>query len=215
MAPTSVSQRDVFRSIATTQYLDWPAYDSAPLYDQSSLTALTEDFRTVSGIWFEHNAHDSVEGFVCQYPLTYVEFSPHDQYSGPTRYGMPQLFRAFLLKEIHGGATRQRSSNISGSTQKSVARSGLTPFPTSRHSGAVGTSASAPISVRQLRERLGGTSSKPKTRVLLSRANKSDTFYLAVTKRTNRTQTIELSSTKRHRLWTTSAALQETAISIL
>src|SRR6056297_695625 len=102
MAPTSVSQRDVFRSIATTEYLDWPAYDSAPLYDQSSLTALIEDFRTVSGIWFEHDAHDSVEGFVCQYPLPYVEFSPHDQYSGPTRYEISQLFRAFLLKEIHG-----------------------------------------------------------------------------------------------------------------
>ena len=102
MAPTAVSQRDVFRSIATTQYLDWPAYDSAPLYDQSSLTALTGDFRTVSGIWFGHNAHDSVEGFVCQYPLSYAEFSPHDQYSSSTRYEMSQLFRAFLLKEIHG-----------------------------------------------------------------------------------------------------------------
>ncbi|MDQ2054069.1 hypothetical protein [Halobellus sp. H-GB7] len=97
MAPTAVSRRDVFRSIATTQYLDWPAYDSTPLYDQSSLPALTEDFRTVSGVWYEHNAHDSVEGFVCQYPLSYAEFSPHDQYSGPTRYEMSQLFRAFLL----------------------------------------------------------------------------------------------------------------------
>jgi IS4 transposase len=102
MAPTAVSRRDVFRSIATTEYLDWPAYDSTPLYDQSSLTALIEDFRTVSGIWFEHNAHDSVEGFVCQYPLSYAEFSPHDQYSSSTRYEMSQLFRAFLLKEIHG-----------------------------------------------------------------------------------------------------------------
>ena len=102
MAPTSVSQRDVFRSIATTEYLDWPAYDSTPLYDQSSLTALIEDFRTVSGIWFEHDAHDSVEGFVCQYPLSYVGFSPHDQYSGPTRYEMSQLFSAFLLKEVYG-----------------------------------------------------------------------------------------------------------------
>jgi hypothetical protein len=102
MAPTAVSRRDVFRSIATTQHLDWPAYESTPLYDQSSLTALIEDFRTVSGIWFEHNAHDSVEAFVCQYPLSYVDFSPHDQYSGLTRYEMPQLFRAFLLKEIHG-----------------------------------------------------------------------------------------------------------------
>ena len=102
MAPTAVSRRDVFRSIATTEYLDWPAYDSTPLYDQSSLPALIEDFRTVSGIWFEHNAHDSVEGFVCQYPLSYVEFNSHDQYCGPTRYEMSQLFRAFLLKEIHG-----------------------------------------------------------------------------------------------------------------
>jgi hypothetical protein len=57
MAPTAVSRRDVFRSIATTQYLDWPAYDATPLYDHSSLSALIEDFRTVSGIWFEHNAH--------------------------------------------------------------------------------------------------------------------------------------------------------------
>ncbi|SDY56174.1 transposase [Halobellus clavatus] len=102
MAPTSVSRRDVFRAIATTEYLDWPAYDSTPLYDQSSLTAFTEDFRNVSRIWFEHNAHDSVEGFVCQYPLSYVGFSPHDQYSGPTRYEMSQLFRAFLLKEVYG-----------------------------------------------------------------------------------------------------------------
>ena len=72
MAPTSVSRRDVFRLIATTVYLDWPAYDSTPLYNQSSLTALIEVFRIVSGIWFEHNTHDSVEGFVCQSPLSYV-----------------------------------------------------------------------------------------------------------------------------------------------
>ena len=102
MAPTAVSRRDVFRSIATTQYLDWPAYDSTPLYDQSSLTALIEDIRTVSGIWFEHSAHNSVEGFVCQYPLSHVEFNPHGQYTGPTKYEMPQLFRVFLLKKIHG-----------------------------------------------------------------------------------------------------------------
>jgi hypothetical protein len=62
MAPTAVSRRDVFRSIATTQYLDWPAYDSTPLYAQRSLTAPIEDFRTVSGIWFGHPAHDSVGG---------------------------------------------------------------------------------------------------------------------------------------------------------
>ena len=99
---SDTSRREVYRRIAQRSYVDWPAYDSTPLYDQSSLTALTEDIRSVSGIWFEHSAHNSVEGFVCQYPLSYVEFNPHDQYSGPTRYEMPQLFRAFLLKEIHG-----------------------------------------------------------------------------------------------------------------
>ncbi|WP_227133112.1 transposase [Halorubellus salinus] len=102
VVPSDTSRRDVFRRIAQRPHVDWPAYDSTPLYDQSSLTALTEDIRTVSGIWFEHSAHNSAEGFVCQYPLSYVEFNPHDQYSGPTRYEMPQLFRAFLLKEIHG-----------------------------------------------------------------------------------------------------------------
>jgi len=101
VVPSDTSRRDVFRRIAQRPHVDWPAYDSTPLYDQSSLTALTEDIRTVSGIWFEHSAHNSAEGFVCQYPLSYVEFNPHDQYSGPTRYEMPQLFRAFLLKEIH------------------------------------------------------------------------------------------------------------------
>ncbi|MFA9518435.1 transposase [Halopenitus sp. H-Gu1] len=102
VVPSNTSRRDVFRRIAQRPHVDWPAYDSTPLYDQSSLTALTEDIRTVSGIWFEHSAHNSVEGFVCQYPLSYVEFNSHDQYSGPTRYEMPQLFRAFVLKEIHG-----------------------------------------------------------------------------------------------------------------
>ncbi len=60
MAPAAVSRRDVFRSIATTEYLDWPAYDLTPLYGLSPLTALIEDFRTVSGVWFEHDAHDFV-----------------------------------------------------------------------------------------------------------------------------------------------------------
>ncbi|QGX93790.1 transposase [Haloplanus rallus] len=102
VTPSDTSRRDVFRRIAQRSHVNWPAYDSTPLYDQSSLTALTEDIRTVSGIWFEHDAHDSVEGFVCQYPLSYVEFNSHDQYCGPTRYEMPQLFRAFLLKEVYG-----------------------------------------------------------------------------------------------------------------
>ena len=102
MAPTAVSRRDVLRSIATTGYPDWPAYDSTPLCDRRSLPALIEDLRTVSGIRFEHDAHGSVEGVVCQCPPSYVEFSPRDRYSGPTRYEVSRLFRAFLLKEIDG-----------------------------------------------------------------------------------------------------------------
>ncbi|WP_246403898.1 hypothetical protein [Halobellus ruber] len=74
MAPTAASRRDVFQSRATTQQLDRPAYDSTPPYDQGSPTALTEDVRTVSGIRFEHSAHNPVERLVRQYSLSYVEF---------------------------------------------------------------------------------------------------------------------------------------------
>ncbi|WP_246989537.1 transposase [Halorientalis marina] len=102
MISSNTSRRDVFRQIAQRPHVDWPAYDSTSLYDRSSLTALSEDIRTVSGAWFNHHSHDSVEAFVCQYPLSYVVFDPHDQYSGPTRYEMPQLFRVFLLKEVYG-----------------------------------------------------------------------------------------------------------------
>ena len=34
------SRRDVFRQIAQRPHVDWPAYDSTPLYEWSSLTAL-------------------------------------------------------------------------------------------------------------------------------------------------------------------------------
>jgi len=60
------------------------------------------DIRTVARVWFEHDVHDSIAEFVSQYPLKYVDFGPHDEYSGSTRYQMPQLVRLFLLKEIHG-----------------------------------------------------------------------------------------------------------------
>lgn len=35
-------------------------------------------------------------------PVAYIEFEAHDRYTGTTRYGMEQLVRAFLLKELHG-----------------------------------------------------------------------------------------------------------------
>ncbi len=65
-------------------YFEWTAYNSTPLYDQSSLGGLEEDIRTVAASWFGHDAHDSVDEFVCHYPLTYFNFQPHDRYTEPT-----------------------------------------------------------------------------------------------------------------------------------
>lgn len=92
----------MFRTIAQTSHTTWPAYDSTPVYDRSSLSGLEEDIRTVAATWFDHEALNSVDEFVTHCPLAYVELRPHDQYSGTTRYEMGQLFRVFLLKEIHG-----------------------------------------------------------------------------------------------------------------
>ncbi len=102
MPSTQVSQHEVFQEIASRSYCEWPAYDSTPLYDRSSLDELEKDVRTIARVWFEHDTHESVEGFVCCLPLAYVEFEAHDRYAGTARYGMEQLVRAFLLKELHG-----------------------------------------------------------------------------------------------------------------
>lgn len=102
MAPTQASRRTVFQTIAQTSYCEWPAYDSTPLYDRSSLGGLEEDIRTVVAVWFDHNAHESIEEFVCRLPLAYVEFAPHDFYTSTTQYGMKQLFRVFIIKELNG-----------------------------------------------------------------------------------------------------------------
>jgi IS4 transposase len=96
------SQRTVFRRIAQQSYAEWPAYDSTPLYDRSSLAGLEEDIWTVASTWLDHEDHHSVDEFVSHYPVAYVEFGPHDRYSGATQYEMVQLFRLFLLKELHG-----------------------------------------------------------------------------------------------------------------
>ena len=102
MASTPVSRRSVFRSIARRSYVEWPAYHSTPLYDRTSLAGLESDIRTVSGAWFAHESHDSIEQFVCSLPLAYFRFDPHDRYAKSTRYEMDTLFRIFVLKEIHG-----------------------------------------------------------------------------------------------------------------
>jgi len=118
VVPSDTSRRDVFRRIAQRSHVDWPAYDSTPLYDQSSLTALTEDIRTVSGIWFEHSAHNSAEGFVCQYPLSYVEFNPHDQstlwrswnkrFSADFREAVERTARTILINAQNAGVAISR-----------------------------------------------------------------------------------------------------------
>lgn len=77
-------------------------YESTPLYDRSSLAGLGTDIRTVSEVWFDHDAHTSVEQFVCTFPLAYFRFDPHDRYANSTRYEMDTLFRVFVLKELHG-----------------------------------------------------------------------------------------------------------------
>jgi len=96
------SQRSVFRRIASQSYAEWPAYDSTPLYDRSSLAGLKEDIWTVASTWFDHQAHHSVDEFVSHYPVAYFQFRPHDRYSGATEYEISNLFRVFLFKEIHG-----------------------------------------------------------------------------------------------------------------
>jgi hypothetical protein len=73
-----------------------------PLYDQTSLTGLESEIRTVSEGWFGHESHDFVEEFVCALPLAYFGFSAHDRYVGSTRYRMDTLFRLFVRKELHG-----------------------------------------------------------------------------------------------------------------
>ena len=82
---TYASRREVFQDLAHSRYSNWPVYDSTPLNDRSSLDGLKEDIRTVASEWFNHDAHDSVAGFVCDYPLEYVDFEPHDRYSGSTQ----------------------------------------------------------------------------------------------------------------------------------
>jgi IS4 transposase len=96
------SRRAVFRIIAQTSYSEWPAYSSTPLYDQSSLSGLEEDIRTVAARWFGHDAHDSIDEFVYHYPLAYFNFQPHDRYTGPTHYDISQLFQVFVLKRLYG-----------------------------------------------------------------------------------------------------------------
>jgi IS4 transposase len=102
MTATPESRRVIFRRIARRSHTDWPAYDSTPLYNRTSLAGLESDVRIVSATWFRHDDHTSVKRFVCSLPLAYVIFDAEDHYAGPTRYEMDTLFRMFVLKELHG-----------------------------------------------------------------------------------------------------------------
>jgi len=102
VAPTRESRRTVFRQIAQQPFSDWPAYESTPLFDRSSLAAVEADVRVVADTWFQQQAHETVEPFVSTLPLAYVRFDAHDRYAGSTTYEMETLFRLFLLKELHG-----------------------------------------------------------------------------------------------------------------
>ncbi|OAQ51287.1 transposase [Natrinema mahii] len=102
MVATRESRCSVFRRIAHHQHVKWPAYDSAPLYDQTSLAGLESDVRVVSSAWFTHPEHNSLEPLVYSIPLAYFRFEAHDCYGSSTRYEMDTLFRVFVLKELHG-----------------------------------------------------------------------------------------------------------------
>ena len=95
MAPTCESRRTVFRQIAQQSYINWPVYESTPLFDRSSLAAVETDVRVVADTWFQQESHESVEPFVATLPLAYVQFDAHDRYANSTTYGMETLFRLF------------------------------------------------------------------------------------------------------------------------
>lgn len=138
MTVTWESQRDVFRSISQSSYYGWPAYNSTPLYDRSSLGGIEEDVRTVARVWFSHEAHNSVDNFICQLPLAYVEFAPHNRYSDPTEYEMITVVRAFLLKEVHGWDHETPLNGYFRQQPSIRQRFGFRPRLTNRHCSGAG-----------------------------------------------------------------------------
>lgn len=84
MAPICESRRTVFRQITQESYIDWPAYESTPLFDRSSLAAVEADVRIVADTWFQQESHESVEPFVATLPLAYAQFDAYDRYASST-----------------------------------------------------------------------------------------------------------------------------------
>jgi hypothetical protein len=204
VASSCDSRRTVFRRIAHRAYTDWPVYDSTPLYNRTSLTGLESDVRVVSKFWFEHDAHTSVEQFVCFLPLAYFKFDSHDRYGRSTCYDMDTLFRVFVLKELHGWDHETALVEYLKSRQSSVGNWVWRPFLISQRCGAAGTTVSREVCARPSRKQLEQSSSKRRTRMLPFRANRNEASRLKETTQTNRIRITESSSTKPRRLPSTS-----------
>jgi len=97
--------------------------------DRTSLAGLESDVRIVSGSWFTHQEHISVEQFVCELPLVYFQFEAHDCYESPTHYEMDTLFRVFVLKELHGWKHETALCEYLESHPKLCERLGLETVP--------------------------------------------------------------------------------------
>lgn len=102
MVSVRESRRTVFRRIGRRPHAEWPVYDSTLLYDRASLAGLESDVRIVSETWFSHDDHESIDQFICSFPLAYFLFDAYDCYTASIRYRMDTLFRVFVLKECHG-----------------------------------------------------------------------------------------------------------------
>lgn len=74
MTQTRESRRSVFRQIVKQSYVDWPAYESTPLFDRRTLPALESDICVVAEAWFNQDEHEGIEPFVHALPLAYVRF---------------------------------------------------------------------------------------------------------------------------------------------
>jgi hypothetical protein len=171
MPPTRESRQDVFRRIAQRPHADWPLYDATPLYERDSPGGLASDIRTVSQTWFKHDAHNSVEEFVCTLPLAYFTFDAHDCYAESTRYEMDTLFRMFVLKELHGWE------------HETALLEYLESHPGLRERLALGSIPDQFSSARR-------------TRMPLSPANRNNPSHVVTIAQTNQTQIPNVSSTK-------------------
>ena len=100
MSSSHRSRRTVFRQIAQQSYVEWPTYESSPLFDRSSLPALESDVRLVAEMWFSQDNHVAIEPFAHAMPLACVQFDAHDRYAGSTSYEMETLFRLSGVSDL-------------------------------------------------------------------------------------------------------------------